>query len=197
MSDMTLPEALRQKDFARIEECIKADAESFNQLKKYEQETLVQTALRTKAFSAVMALVEAELVTVDLFELDRWMGSFLYHVLLNTPFSKNDNAFSSRRPTYTIDDAADVDTESVDFFQSLAGHIENIDEPVENQTILEFAISQNLPVPVLEALVDHGCPADTYDHSENTLLFRQLTPQVGHWLVEQGLDGTDLRNGIQ
>ena len=76
----------------------------------------------------------------------------------------------------------------MDFFQSLAGHIENIDEPVENETLLELAISKNLPVPVLQILVDHGCPADTYDHSENTLLFRRLTPQVGEWLVQQGLD---------
>jgi len=185
---MTLPEALRQKDFAQIEERIKTDAESFRQLKNYEQETLVQTALRNKVFPVVMVLVDAELVTVDLFELDRWMGSFLYHVLLNTPFSQNGNTIPSRRPTHTIDNPAELDAESLNFFQSLAGRIENIDEPVENQTILEFAMSQNLPVPVLKVLVDNGCPADTYDHSENTLLFRQLTPQVGRWLVEQGLD---------
>lgn len=188
MSDITLQEALRQKDFDQIEKHIQTDAESFKQLKNYEQDTLVQTALRNKAFPVVMGLVEAELVTVDLFELDRWMGSFLYHVMLNTPFSKTGNIIRSPRPTHTIDDSADLDAESLDFFQSLSGRIENIDEPVENQTMLEFAISQNLPVPVLQVLVDHGCPADTYDHSENTLLFRQLTPQVGHWLVQQGLD---------
>lgn len=188
MSDITLQEALRQKDFDQIEKHIQTDAESFKQLKNYEQDTLVQTALRNKAFPVVMGLVEAELVTVDLFELDRWMGSFLYHVMLNTPFSKTGNIIRSPRPTHTIDDSADLDAESLDFFQSLSGRIENIDEPVENQTMLEFAISQNLPVPVLQVLVDHGCPADTYDYSENTLLFRQLTPQVGHWLVQQGLD---------
>src|SRR5690606_6395261 len=92
------------------------------------------------------------------------------------------------RPTHTLTDPAELDADVLDFFRLLAGRIENIDEPVEQETLLAFAISKNLPVPVLQILVDHGCPANTYDHSENTLLFRRLTPQVGEWLVQQGLD---------
>ena len=185
---MTLSEILQQRDFAQMETLIKADADSFKQLKNYEQDTLVQTALRNKAFAIVMALVETEAVTVDLFELDRWMSSFLFQVLQHTPFTLAPQGMSGPRPSHTITDPAELDADALDFFQSLAGHIENIDEPVENETLLELAISKNLPVPVLQILVDHGCPADTYDHSENTLLFRRLTPQVGEWLVQQGLD---------
>ncbi|MBK1442372.1 ankyrin repeat domain-containing protein [Parapedobacter sp. ISTM3] len=188
MNETGLIGAIRQKDFSKVEELIKTDPGAFKELKNYEKESLIQAALRCKAFSLLTALADAGLLTTDLLELDRWMGSDIYHILLHIPFVKTGNSIRNPRATHTVDDPEALDPESLAFFRSFAGRIENIDEPVENQTLLEFAISQNLPVPVLQVMVDHGCPTDGYDHSENTLLFRRLTPQVGHWLVEQGLD---------
>lgn len=188
MNDITLKEAIRQKDFSKVEECIQTDAGSFRDLKAYEKESLTQTALRNKAFSLVLALAEAGLITIDLFELDRWIGSDLYNVLLYTPFTKTAGTIGNPRATHTLESRDELDPESLDFFGAFAARIENIGEAVEGQTLLELAISKNLPVPVLQIIVDNGCPADTYDHSENTLLFRKLTPQIGRWLVEQGLD---------
>ncbi len=187
MNETTLKEAIKQKDFAKVEERIKTDAGGFGQLTKYEWESFIQSALRNKAFSLLLSLTEAGLVTTDLFEVERWIGSDIYNILLYTPFT-NDNTIRNPRPTQTVEDPDVLDPESLAFFRSFAARIENIDEPVENQTLLAFGISQNLPIPVLQVMVDHGCPADGYDHSENTLLFRWLTPQVGRWLVEQGLD---------
>lgn len=204
--DQTLfNEAIKKKDFSKIENFIKTDTASFNNLKQYEKESLIQTALRHKAFSLILTLVDANLITTDLFEIDNWVGSFLWIVLLQTPFEKDAKGMRNLRPTNTIEDIDELDEESLKFFQSFASKIENIDEEVENKTILEFAISKNLPIPVLQILVDSGCPTDTYDNSENTLLFQRITPQVGKWFIEQGLNvnhknkgnSTPLENAIK
>ncbi|MBC9797222.1 ankyrin repeat domain-containing protein [Sinomicrobium weinanense] len=188
MNETTLKEAIRQKDFANVERCIKADADSFNSLKSYEKESLISGALRHKSFSLILALADSGLLTTDVFELDNWTGSDIWNVLLYTPFEKNNHVIGNSRASKTIDSADELDEESLAFFQTFATRIENIDEAVERQTLLQLAISKNLPVPVLQAIVDNGCPADSYDHSENTLLFQKLTPEVGRWLIDQGLD---------
>ena len=188
MSENSLQVAIQQKDFSQIEKLIAADTPGYKSLRSYEQDALIQTALRNKAFSLLLKMVDLGLLTVDLFEIDRWMGSFLYTVLLYTPFEKNPAGFRNPRPTNTVADPEAIDAGSLLFFRELTEKIENIDETVENQTLLAHAISQNMPIPILQLIVDAGCPADTYDYSDNTLLFGRLTPEVGRWLVEQGLD---------
>lgn len=195
MNKTTLNEAIKQKDFAGAEECICTDADSFKGLKTYEKESLIQTALRHKAFSLVLALAENNLITTDIFELSNWISSEIHAVLLYTPFTKNTNTIGNPRASHTVENPEELDPESLDFFRSLAARIENIDEAVGGQTLLELAISKTLPVPVLQIIADSGCSANTYDHSENTLLFRKLTPQVGRWLIEQGLEVNQKNKG--
>ncbi|MFD2036688.1 ankyrin repeat domain-containing protein [Belliella marina] len=188
MSEAVIKEALKQRDFLKLEVCIKEDPNSFDTLLNYEKDSLIQGALKQKAFSLILVLMEKGLVITDVFELDKWMGSFIFTVLSNTPFLPNTNSFQNHRQRQTVENMEEMDEESLGFFRSFISVIENIDESVENQTMLELAISKNLPIPVLQVIVDSGCPANRIDHSENTLLFQKLSPQVGSWLIGQGLD---------
>nr|WP_247716381.1 hypothetical protein [Sinomicrobium weinanense] len=113
--ETTLKEAIRQKDFAKVGACIKTGTDTYNALEKYEKESLLHGALRHKSYSLVLALVETGLLTTDVFELDNWIGSDIWNVLLYTPFEKNNHTIRNSRAGNTIDNTDDLDEETLAF----------------------------------------------------------------------------------
>ena len=183
---MTIYSLVSNRNFTEAAALLKEDSKAFENLKNYERNNVVQHCLREKAFDVVEILLNNNVFNLDLFELDRWSGSFIDAVFVYLPLVINPSGFGSNKSV--VADMTGIDEESLIFFSKVCSRIENIDEPLEGKTMLDYAISKNIPIPALQVIVDSGCPANRMDASENTLLFKKLQAPIVEWLIGLGLD---------
>lgn len=182
---MNIYQAIQNKDFELAKELLESQSEAFNDLKPYEKNGIIQKSLSSKKFDILEILIDQGFIELDFYEVDRWLDSFLHEVLVHIPFVLQPKGFGANRSVET--DLEALDQEALVFFEKVCFQIENIDEVIERQTLLEYAISKNTPIPVLDIIVKAGCSAAWMDASENTLLFKKLQVPVVEWLLGQGL----------
>jgi ankyrin repeat protein len=183
---MSIYQAVQRKDFQLAKELLTSQVTDFNDLKPFEKSGIIQQALRAKAFEILEVLMEHDLIVLDVYELDRWLGSFFHEAIMHLPFILEPKGFGPNRPVVT--DPEELDQNVLQFFEKVCAKADNLDEALENQTLLDYAISKNLPIPVLDIIVNAGCPVDRMDASENTLLFKKLQAPVIEWLIGHGLN---------
>ncbi|PRY86285.1 ankyrin repeat domain-containing protein [Mongoliibacter ruber] len=192
---MSLYSLISSGKFDEAKAILEKDFSVFEALKPFEKNGIVQQSLRTKNFEVLEILLENDAFTLDLYELDKWYGSFIDAVFVNLPLVINPGGFGPNRPV--VEDIQQVDKESFRFFETVFSKIENIDETLEGKTMLEYAISKNIPIPALQVIVDKGCPVNYMDASENTLLFRKLQAPLVGWLIGLGLDVNHQNKGME
>lgn len=184
MSNLTLREAFTNHKFILVEEMLKENPASYKELNNWDQGYLVTEALKQKSFSTIFTLIDEKLVVTDVFELDRFSGSFIETVLANIPF------YSQPISAFSHDSTAkeEPNEEALNFLEKFASAIENIDEIVSNTTILKWALIRKLPAKAIEILIEKGCKVNEMDASENSLLHLDLPEEYFGMLVNFGLN---------
>lgn len=183
---MNIYQAIKSKDYEAAKVALLNDSETYSSLKPFEQRGIVQDCLRSKNFEILEILMDEGVFILDLYELNRWLDSFFHEAIMQLPFLIEPKGFGPNRPVVT--DPSELDDEVLNFFEKVCSKADNLDEALDNQTLLEYAISKNLPIPVLDVIVNAGCPVDRLDASENTLLFKKLQAPVVEWLINLGLN---------
>lgn len=183
---MNIYQAIQSKNFQQAKDLLVNQNSAYNDLKPFEKSGVIQQSLRFKAFEVVEILIDQELIVLDIYEMDRWLGSFFHEAITHLPFILEPKGFGPNRPVVT--DPEELDQEALRFFEKVCAKSDNLDDALENQTLLDYAISKSLPIPVLDIIVNAGCPVDRMDASENTLLFKKHQAPIVEWLIGHGLN---------
>ena len=159
----SIKEVLFQSDLETITNLVKS-GESWD-IDDFMTAQTMQKALKEEKFELVEALIENDIISLDIFEYDRFTSS-IFDVLLNLPQS---DAITK----YTLD---------------IIERTENIDEELEGKTLLEHALNTNGSLPLMEAIIHAGCPVDGIDKNEKTYLFKTINTEYIQFFIDQGLD---------
>ncbi|WP_437921853.1 ankyrin repeat domain-containing protein [Sphingobacterium sp. LRF_L2] len=104
--------------------------------------------MRDKGYSLIRALVEHGDIPNDIYEFENFRESIYYPI------------FKSINP----------DTDLLDLLQFLLTHAENLQDEVDEYTLLSYAFEVEAPLPIVKALIDAGLRTDIRNNAEETLL---------------------------
>ncbi|WP_170137802.1 ankyrin repeat domain-containing protein [Chitinophaga dinghuensis] len=130
---------------------------------------------RAKAYDIMLGLVKNRSIETDLYEYEKLDGSVfesLFRNIGNTP-------------------------EDITFLETFLPKVDNINDAVNNKTLLALAFSLNVPLEVISALADAGCDIRYRNNAEENYLYGivqefNIKEDTGlaylSWLISQGLD---------
>ncbi len=130
------------RDILKQEENIPDNPEDFKNVPVFD------ILLKTKAFDIIDLFIEKDLIETDVYEYDDLERSF----------------FSSMLKILGSDE------ESVKFTEELLPKLSNINDAVNNQTLLGLALSLKATPAIVEALIKGGCDVNYVNNAENTYL---------------------------
>lgn len=186
-----LKTAFFARNFDQVEELLEQEPQSFKALNDFDQRQIVSGLLREKRFDPILQISDTNAVVLDLFELDKLEGSFVETVITSAPFySQPITRFNAKQLMQENPDAA-----ALEFVKTFVSKIENIDESVGKDSLLKIAINKNLPLQVIELLINAGCKANEIDANENTLLHHNILPEYAQFLITKGADVNQKNRG--
>ncbi|NIG55461.1 ankyrin repeat domain-containing protein [Chitinophaga sp. Cy-1792] len=176
MSDVnSLAEALKKSNWANAKERINQGEKLGKDLASHDKRWVFDQLARAKEFDILLGLAANGSIETDLYEYE----------------SLNNSVFESIFRFASDDDA------TLDFIQSFFSRIDSINDAVENKTLLELAFNANVPLPVIEILVNAGCDIHYKSNYEENYLYKivqeyNIKPDTGvkylEYLIRQGLD---------
>ncbi len=130
---------------------------------------------RAKAYDVLLGLVKNRSIEMDLYEYEKLDGSVfesLFRYIGNTP-------------------------EDISFLNAFLQKVDNINDAVNNKTLLALAFSLNVPLEIIAVLADAGCDIRYRNNAEENYLYGivqefNIKEDTGltylSWLISQGLD---------
>lgn len=137
----------------------------------YESRQIFETLLQAKAYTLLLELADGGSVETDIYEYEKLDGSIF------------DALF--RRLT----DAE----EHQQFLRDFVSKLDNINDAVQNKTLLEVAFLNQAPMETIRVLVDAGCDVHYRDNAEAGYLYKVV--QEYNIREEKGLEYLDFLIG--
>ncbi|GAA0542334.1 ankyrin repeat domain-containing protein [Chitinophaga japonensis] len=171
----TLAEALNKGLLDEARKQINQGQKLPKDLPSHQKRNIYDRLLQSKAFDIVHALTASQTIETDLYEYEKLDGSVFESIFRNTG-------------------AAPADLE---FLASFLEKIDNVNDAVNNQTLLELAFTHSVPLEQIRVLADAGCDIHYKDNYEESYLHKIIKEYsikeetgVGYldYLLGQGLD---------
>ena len=175
MTDRTpLVEALLNNNFEQAKALLDSGERIPKDLRDSDLETIYSRVFRGKAFDVIDSLIENGGIEVDVYEYDSFDKS-VFRTVVNLP----------------------ADEETVDYLGRFISKFENINDEVQDQTILSYALDQKADVRIIKCLIDGGCSVNYLNKNDETLIFQvasknMLDPKISagylDLLINEGVD---------
>ncbi|OKS87442.1 ankyrin repeat domain-containing protein [Mucilaginibacter polytrichastri] len=146
----TLYEALRNDNIQEAREILNDESNFPSDLTPFDRIQLFEKLIQHKAFDIIIKFVDHKLVETDLYEYDTFNNTLLHKVLFNL---KDDD-------------------ESIAFFNELLAKLENINDAVDNQTLLGYAFEIGAAPNLIKSLINAGCDINWINNAEDTFLHK-------------------------
>ena len=175
MTDRTpLVEALLNNNFEQAKALLDSGERIPKDLRDSDLETIYSRVFRGKAFDVIDSLIENGGIEVDVYEYDSFDKS-VFRTVVNLP----------------------ADEETVDYLGRFISKFENINDEVQDQTILSYALDQKADVRIIKCLIDGGCSVNYLNKNDETLIFQvasknMMDPKISagylDLLINEGVD---------
>lgn len=143
-----LLEAFRNSNFQQAREILKEESNIPDNLEPFLRIQLFEKLIGQKAFDILLLFIDHHLIETDLFEYDTFDNTLLHKVLLNL---QNDD-------------------ESLSFLDEFLGKLDNINDAVNNQTLLGYALEIGTAAFLIKRLISAGCDTNWVNNAEETFL---------------------------
>ncbi len=146
--EITFQQAIRNKDFKTALAMIENGDDLLKSEFIFKIEDSFRPILQGEAFEVMDALIEEEVISVDVFEYDTFQGSIFNAIVDYLP--NTDNA--------------------KEFLAKFISNVENLNDSVANKTFLGLAIENLVQKDILEIMLDNGCDVNYANNAEQTFL---------------------------
>ncbi len=150
-------------NFDKVEELLNNGVEW--DLPDFLTENTLGNLFRQKRFNLLKTLVDNEVVSLDIFEYDKFRRTIFQHII-DAPFSD----------------------ELQQFLEAILPKVENIDDELSGDTWLGLAIKKNSNSKIIELLMNAGCAPNKINTKEETYLFSTQDIALTQVLLDNGVD---------
>lgn len=173
-----LADALRKSQWSDAMERIQQKEKLSSDLADHDKRYIYDQLARAKQYELLLALADNGSINTDLYEyesLDRSVFESVFRYIANEP-------------------------EALDFLDKFIRKFDNINDAVNNNTLLLLAFTLNVPVEAIAVLVDAGCDPRYKNNYEENYLFHitrefNIKEDTGvkylEYLMDQGIDPND------
>ncbi|WP_316805281.1 ankyrin repeat domain-containing protein [Pedobacter nototheniae] len=175
ITDNPVASAIKNNDFAEAQKLL-ADGDNFPEgVNEYSLSTLYQSILSAKAFGIIDTLIDKGKFESDIYEYDSLKRSIFKTLFKSWP----------------------TDRESLDYLENFIKKLSNINDEVEGETLLSFALAEGTDPLIIKALIDAGCSTDFRNVAEENLVYQvansttvkpEVTLQYLSLLLDHGID---------
>jgi ankyrin repeat protein len=176
MSDTAkLLEAFKNNNFQEAREILKDKVNIPESLEPYERIRLFELLIKGKAFDIILFFFDHRLIETDLYEYQKFSNTLIRDMFL---FLKEDK-------------------EDMGFLDDVLSRLENIDEPVDGQTLISYVFEVGAGSFLLRRLIAGGCDPVWVNNAEQTYLHQvarnnsirlELALAYASILIDAGVD---------
>lgn len=172
---ITLADALKRNQLDEARKRLENNEKLPKDLPTHEQRSIYDQLLQAKAFDIITSLVKGRSIETDLYEYEKLDGSIFESIF-----------------RYLGKEEADQQ-----FLASFLEKVDNINDAVNNKTLLQLAFNRSVPIELIQVLVNAGCDVHYKDNYEETYLHKiiqeyDIKEATGlvyfEYLLAQGLD---------
>lgn len=171
-----LQKALQSRDFeqARIA-LINGEKLPVNDMQSYQLTGIYDSLIRENAFDIIALLIADGTIEMDIYEYDSFDQSIFKSIF-----------------TYLGNDEA-----SLQFLNEFLPQIQSLNDELGNKTLVSYALDQEVPIELLNVLIQNGCIVDCISASDENLIHQIVKKYTRNYdrglsylqlLAEQGLD---------
>ncbi|WP_316779613.1 ankyrin repeat domain-containing protein [Pedobacter antarcticus] len=147
-----LLDAFRNSNFQDAREILKKESNIPIDLQPFERVQLFDKLIRNKAFDIVFLFIRHQLIETDLYEYNTFNHTLLKSIFLNLQQEEED----------------------IIFFDEFLSTLQNLDEVIDNQTLLGHALESGVHPLLIKSLINAGCDINWVSNAEETYL-HQIT----------------------
>lgn len=168
--------AIRNRDFDKAKSLIdsgeKIDKEV---LEQPNFELPLEQLITARQFDIINAMIEDKLIETDIYEYDSFNRSIFQKLFRSLP----------------------ADEESLTFFKDFVGRLQNINDNIEDTTLLGYALEEGAKIEIVKCLIEAGCDVNYLNDSDSSFLYqvvskRMLDPEKAmaylEVLIAEGID---------
>jgi ankyrin repeat protein len=146
----SLVDALKKSSIGEAVTLIQQGEKIPRNLPGHEIRQIFDTLLRNKAYSVILDLADGGSIETDIYEYEKLEGS-----IFETLFRQLTN-----------------EEEQQQFLRDLVAKLDNINDAVQDKTLLDLAFTNKAAMGTIQLLVDAGCNVHYRDNSEANYLYK-------------------------
>lgn len=150
MTQHPLAEAIKRNNLTAARELTQQGEKLPAGLPDFDKKQIFDSLIRGKAFDLLNGLLSSGFIETDIYEYDKFDGSVfesLFRNLRDTP-------------------------EELAFLESFVAKLDNINDALQDKTLLETALRTAAPVAVIRILISAGCNPNYKDNYETGYLYK-------------------------
>ncbi|MNK25151.1 Ankyrin repeats (3 copies) [compost metagenome] len=173
-----LAEFLRKGEIEAMEQVV-SGANSRKEFHDYELNNVVGQLIRSQHYGLLDKFIDKGLISTDLYDYDRFSTTVISTLL------KPQIASEGQLENYLI------------WLNGYLEQLDDINEEVDGITLFEYALQENVAIPILKVIVGAGADIQRMDQYGQTFLFKvcnlrmQQADRVAElidWLLAEGID---------
>lgn len=170
-----LADTLRKGDLTAAKQLIDEGAQLPEDRSGYDRKHIYDDILRKNGFEIIHALVKNKTIETDIYEYDKLDNSIFESLFRNLGTSP----------------------EALEFLKDFTAKLDNINDAVQDKTLLGLAFNRCAPIEHIRILVDAGCDINYKNNAEQNYLYEivreyNIKPEIGtvylEYLIQEGLD---------
>ena len=179
-----LAEVIKRNNFEEAKQRIDQGEKLPKDLTAYDRGQVYDVLARERAFELINAFVKDGTIETDIYEYDKFGGTIFESLLKNLGNSETD----------------------LEYLQSFLQQTDNLNDALQDQTLLGLAFMNSAPIEVIKVLIDAGCDVNYKNNNEEGFLYKiiqayDIKEEIGltylEFLLQEGLDpnaGNIVRN---
>lgn len=174
----TLADALKRNNLEEAKKRIDEGEKLPKNLADYDKEQIYNVLVRERAFELINSLVKDGIIETDIYEYDKFDRSIFEKLFKNLENNETD----------------------LSFLTGFVKKLDNINDAVQDKTLLELAFLSSAPIDIIKILVDAGCDIHYKNNYEQNFLYKiiqeySINEETGlgylELLIEGGVDPDD------
>lgn len=170
-----LLKALKDLNFTEARRLLQEQSNIPDELTPLEKARLIDNLIQHKEFDILLLFADRKLIETDLFEYDTFENSIFQKIFMNLK----------------------EEEESLLFLNKFISKLESINDSVNNQTLLGYAMEIGATPSIISMLADAGCDVNWVNNAEETYLHQiaannRIKPEIAaayfEIMINEGLD---------
>lgn len=167
--------AIQNCNFEQAKEILKEESNIPDYLSAFDSTALFANLIQHKEFDIIQIFVDRKLIETDLFEYDTFENTLLQKILLNL----------------------EEEETSIYFFNQFLSALKNINDSVNSQTLLAYALDIGASPFIIKIMINAGCDTTWVNNAEETYLHQiaannRIKPEIAaaylKLMIDEGLD---------